>query len=155
MNPANLAVTPISTSQIDLTWALNAANNNVLIATSPTTTFGVPADGTGYTAGNTLPGGGTVVYVGNLVNFNHTGLTAGATYCYKIWSVNGSNQYSAGLPPVCANTFSHNWTGNVNTDWFNTGNWGPGTLPTATDGALHSHRTNQLSAHQRGWSNLL
>ncbi|MBK8924298.1 MAG: hypothetical protein IPM81_22870 [Saprospirales bacterium] len=71
-----------------------------------------------------MPGGGTVIYVGNLTNFGHTGLTAGATYCYKIWSVNGSNQYSAGLAPVCA-TPSRDWTGNVNTDWFNTGNWGP------------------------------
>ncbi len=42
------------------------------------------------------------------------------------------NQYSA-VAGLC-NVF-HNWTGNVNTDWFNTGNWGPGTLPTATDGA--------------------
>ncbi|MFN0013950.1 MAG: hypothetical protein ACKVU2_05325, partial [Saprospiraceae bacterium] len=135
VNPSNLAATPVSTSQIDLTWALNASSNNVLIATSPTTTFGVPADGTAYMASDPLPGGGTVIYVGNLTNFNHTGLSAGTEYCYKIWSVNGSNQYSAGLTPVCASTFSHNWTGNVNTDWFNTGNWGPGTVPTATDGA--------------------
>jgi hypothetical protein len=135
INPSNLAATPISTSQIDLTWALNASSNNVLIATSPTTTFGVPADGTAYIAGNPLPGGGTVIYVGNLANFSHTGLTAGTAYCYKIWSVNGSNDYSAGLSPVCATTLSHNWTGNVSTDWFNTGNWGPGTVPTATDGA--------------------
>ncbi|MBK8924299.1 MAG: hypothetical protein IPM81_22875 [Saprospirales bacterium] len=45
VNPANLTATPISNSQTDLAWALNASNNNVLIATSPTTTFGVPADG--------------------------------------------------------------------------------------------------------------
>ncbi|MBL7796213.1 MAG: hypothetical protein JNJ90_06900, partial [Saprospiraceae bacterium] len=135
VNPTNFAVTPISTSQIDLTWNLNPSGNNVLIATSPTTTFGVPADGTAYTAGNSLPGGGTVIYVGNLTNFSHTGLTTGATYCYKIWSVNGSNQYSAGLPPVCDKTISHNWTGDEDTNWFNPENWGPGTVPTATDGA--------------------
>ncbi len=135
INPSNLAAIPYSAGQIDLSWTLNASSNNVLIATSPTTTFGVPADGTAYTSGNSLPGGGTVVYVGNLTNFSHTGLMAGTTYCYKIWSVNGSSQYSAGQPPVCASTFSHDWTGNVNTDWFNTGNWGPGTVPTATDGA--------------------
>ncbi len=135
VNPSNLTATPFNNSQIDLAWTLNAANNNVLIATSPTTTFGLPVDGTGYMAGDPLPGGGTVIYVGNLTNFNHTGLNPGATYCYKIWSVNGSNQYSAGLPPVCASTLSHDWTGNVNTDWFNTGNWGPGTLPTSADGA--------------------
>ncbi|MBK7939881.1 MAG: hypothetical protein IPJ82_23600 [Lewinellaceae bacterium] len=135
VDPANLAAASISSTQIDLSWTLNGAGNNVLIATSPTTIFGVPADGTAYSSGNSLPGGGTVVYVGNLTNFNHTGLTPGTTYCYKIWSVNGSNQYSAGLTPVCANTYSHDWTGNVNTDWFNTGNWGPGTVPTATDGA--------------------
>lgn len=124
INSSNLVATSISTTQIDLSWTLNASGDNVLIATSPTTIFGVPTDGTAYTAGNTLPGGGTVIYVGNLVNFKHTGLSPGTNYCYKIWSVNGSNQYSAGLPPVCASTFSHNWTGKVNTDWFNTGNWG-------------------------------
>lgn len=143
IDPSNLAASPVSTNQIDLSWTLNASNDNVLIATSPTTIFGVPAEGTAYTAGNSLPGGGTVVYVGNLTNFSHTGLTTGTPYCYKIWSVNGSNQYSAGLTPVCANTFSHYWTGNVSTDWFNTGNWGAGTVPTAADGAyIPAGRTN-------------
>ncbi len=134
LNPSNFTAYPISVSQIDLSWSLNASNNNVLIATSSTTIFGVPVDGTAYTVGNTLPGGGTVIYVGNLTNFSHTGLTDGTTYCYKIWSVNSGNQYSAGMLPVCNQTFSHYWTGNVDDNWFNTGNWGPGTVPTATDG---------------------
>ena len=135
INPSQFATVPSSTSQIDLSWALNASSNNVLVATSPTTIFGVPADGTSYSAGSSLPGGGTVIYVGSLTNFSHTGLSTGAHYCYKIWSFNGSNQYSAGLPPVCASTFAHNWTGNVNTDWFNTGNWEPAALPTAIESA--------------------
>ncbi len=136
VDPTDMTATSFSTSQINLAWTLNAASDDVLIATSPTTTFGIPVDGTTYMAGDPLPGGGTVIYAGNSTSFSHTMLSAGTTYCYKIWSFNGANEYSAGLPPVCANTFSHDWTGNVNTDWFNTGNWGPGTVPTSLEGAF-------------------
>lgn len=50
---------------------------------------GVPADGTVYTAGNTL-GDGTVVHSGSGTTFNNTGLTAGTVYHYAVYAYNGS-----------------------------------------------------------------
>jgi Secretion system C-terminal sorting domain len=138
LDPTNFAATPFSTSQIDLTWVRNPSNNDVLVAVAPTTSdIGRPADGVAYISGNPLPGGGTVVYVGNPANFSHTGLALGTNYCYRAWSVNASQEYSAGVTPVCAKTFSYNWTGGASTtDWFTPGNWGPNLVPTVNDGAF-------------------
>lgn len=135
INPSNFSAVPVSLNQIDLSWTKNSSNQNVLIATSPTSTFGVPADGVSYSIGNTLPsGGGTVIYTGPLSLLNHTSLSTGVTYYYKIWSVNGSTQYSAGLPPIYATTYSHGWTSGAGTsDWFTAGNWGSGSVPTPSD----------------------
>ncbi len=96
-NPANLVATATSTSQIDLTWALNANNDNVLLAWSPTTTFGTPVNGASYTPGSSLPGGGTVLYAGSNTAYSHTGLNPATTYYYKAFSYNTSNIYSSGI----------------------------------------------------------
>ncbi|MFN8395078.1 MAG: hypothetical protein U0176_10555 [Bacteroidia bacterium] len=138
IDPTDLTATAINTTQIDLTWTRNPNNNDVLIAFAPSTSeIGRPTDGVTYVAGSPLPGGGTVAYVGNPASFSHTGLTIGSSYCYRAWSVNGAQEYSAGVTPVCAKTLSHNWTGAANTtDWFTPGNWGPNAVPTANDGAL-------------------
>jgi len=105
IDPSDFTATAASSSQIDLAWTKNPSNNNVIVAVSTTGTFGVPSDGTAYSVGNTLPsGGGEIVYNGGLTSLNHTSLSSGTTYYYKIWSVNGSNQYSAGLSPVSETT---------------------------------------------------
>ena len=95
--PSNFQATTISGSEIDLTWALNSYNNPVLIAYSTTPTFGTPVNGTTYTAGNVIPGGGTVIYYGTNTSFNHLNLEEGTSYYYRAWS-NNSGTYSAGLP---------------------------------------------------------
>lgn len=81
-------------NQVTLAWQKNAANNNVLVAWNSMPNFGTPAPGTVYSAGQSIPNGGTMLYNGSTTSFSHTGLTAGATYYYKAWSVNGSNLYS-------------------------------------------------------------
>ncbi len=91
--PSNLTATGVAISEIDLTWSLNASNNDILLAYNTTNTFGTPS-GT-YTAGNTISGGGTVLSVGNSTSFSHTGLSA-QTYYYKIWSYDGTD-YSSGI----------------------------------------------------------
>ncbi len=96
-NPVNLNSTAISTSQINLNWAKNAANNNVLVAFNTTNTFGTPINGTTYSAGNPMAGGGTVLYNGSNISFNHNALSAGTVYYYKAWSVDGVLDYSNGL----------------------------------------------------------
>ena len=91
-------------ARVDLTWTKNAANDNVVVAWAPVNVFGQPADGTAYAAGNSIPGGGTVIYSGPASTAPHTGLSASTTYYYKAWSVNGSNQYSAGVLPISTTT---------------------------------------------------
>lgn len=135
INPTSFAAKPVSNSQIDLSWVKNAANNNVMIAVATTDIFGTPVSGTAYSSGNTLAGGGTIIYNGGATTFANIALNTGTKYFYKIWSVNSSNQYSAGLPIVWATTFSSVWTaGAGTTNWFTPANWGSNKVPTNTDG---------------------
>ncbi len=92
-DPSDFAASAVSETQIDLSWTLNADNDDILLAYNTTNTFGTPS-GT-YTAGNTISGGGTVLVAGNNTSFSHTGLSS-QTYYYKIWSVNASEEYSKG-----------------------------------------------------------
>lgn len=96
-SPASFTATPVSTSQIDLAWVKNGSNNNVVLAYSTSPTFGLPQTGTAYAAGNTIAGGGTVLYSGNGSAFQHSALSISTTYYYKLWSVDGSLTYSNGV----------------------------------------------------------
>jgi photosystem II stability/assembly factor-like uncharacterized protein len=96
-NPNSLTATPVSTSQIDLAWTKNSSNNNVMIAFSADGTFGTPVAGTAYSAGNSIVGGGTVLYSGGNTTYNHTGLSSNTTYYYKAWSILAGNTYSTGI----------------------------------------------------------
>jgi M6 family metalloprotease-like protein len=95
-NPGNFEATTASVSQINLSWSLNAGSNPVLIAWSSTGAIGTPANGVTYSAGNSIPGGGTVLYYGTLTGVNHTSLSPSTIYQYKAWS-NVSGIYSSGL----------------------------------------------------------
>jgi M6 family metalloprotease-like protein len=94
--PVNFEATSISNSQIDLSWSLNASSSPVLIAWSSTGTFGTPVNGNTYSAGNSIPGGGIVLYYGTSTGYNHTSLSPSTTYYYKAWS-NVSGTYSTGI----------------------------------------------------------
>ncbi|MEI7663591.1 MAG: M6 family metalloprotease domain-containing protein, partial [Bacteroidota bacterium] len=96
-DPTNFTATPVSTSQINLGWLKNGNNDPVVVAYSLTGTFGTPVNGTAYPAGNTIPGGGTVLYNGANTTYNHTGLNSGTTYYYKAWSVMTGTTYSTGV----------------------------------------------------------
>lgn len=93
--PASFTANATSSSEIDLSWAKNSNNDDVIIAYSTGFSFGDPVNGTAYNVGDALTGGGTVIYKGSLLAYQHTGLSAGTAYNYKIWSVNGSNNYSS------------------------------------------------------------
>ena len=92
-NPRDFIATPISSSQINLTWALDGLSDPVLLVYNTANTFGTPS-GT-YSAGNAVTGGGTVVYVGSNTAFNHTGLAGNTMYYYKIFS-NNAGVYTPG-----------------------------------------------------------
>lgn len=95
--PQSFAANTFSSSQINLTATGNAAGDDILVATNTSAVFGTPAGA--LSAGNSIPGGGTVLYKGTAAGFSfqHTGLNAATTYYYKAWSADASNNYSAGL----------------------------------------------------------
>ena len=92
-DPSNFVANGVSSSQIDLSWNLNSNNNPVLLAFNTSDNFGTPS-GT-YSNGQTISGGGTVLYSGTNINFSHTGLTQ-QNYYYKLWAYSGV-EYSDGI----------------------------------------------------------
>ena len=96
--PKEFQVTSVSFDQLDISWNLNQAYP-VLLAYSTDGVFGNPLNNVTYISGNSIPGGGTVIYSGSGTTFNHTGLIPATMYYYKIWSlINVNPDYSSGLP---------------------------------------------------------
>jgi PKD repeat protein len=96
-NPASLKASPVSFSQVNVSWTKNASNNDVILAWSPDGTFGTPINGTAYTVGAVIPGGGTILASGSETTFNHTGLNSSSTYYYKAFSYDADKKYSVGI----------------------------------------------------------
>jgi len=78
---------------IQLNWDLNPLSQSVLLAYSPSGTFGTPTGN--YIAGNSIAGGGTVLYAGTATAFIHSGLTAQTQYHYSIWAYDTNSHYSS------------------------------------------------------------
>ena len=97
VNPGILNAITYTDTRIDLNWELNPEANNVLLVWSADGVFGTPASGTTYNVGETIPGGGIVLYSGSETSFSHTMLTPATTYHYKAFSVNNDNLYSSGI----------------------------------------------------------
>lgn len=96
-NPLDLNALAYTDVRIDLNWQQNPEANNVMLVWSADGTFGTPANGTAYTSGQAIPGGGTVLYAGNQTLYSHIGLTPATAYYYKAFSVNAENEYSSGV----------------------------------------------------------
>ncbi|NPA67304.1 MAG: T9SS type A sorting domain-containing protein [Chlorobi bacterium] len=92
-DPGNFTASAVSETQINLSWSLNADDNNVLLAYNTENTFGTPSGS--YTSGESITGGGEVIYTGNATSFSHQNLSP-QIYYYKIWSLNESEEYSNG-----------------------------------------------------------
>ena len=158
-NPSNFTASPGGTDNMDLSWSKNAAGDNVMVAYNTTNTFGTPSDGTSYAAGNAITGGGTVIYNGSGVTYNHTGLAAGTHYYYKAWSVDGSNNYSSGvtsdattIPKILITEVMQNPSDvtDANGEWFEIYNYGTSTVNingyVIKDGGSDSHTINNGGA---------
>jgi M6 family metalloprotease-like protein/uncharacterized repeat protein (TIGR02543 family) len=95
-NPTGFTATAASSSQINLSWT-KSEGLDVLLAYNTTSTIGTPADGVNYSAGQSIPGGGEVLYVGGNETFEHTSLSANTPYYYKIWTkLNSTPDWSPG-----------------------------------------------------------
>jgi len=95
--PGSLTATPVSSTQINLSWTKNPSGNPVLIAVNTINSFGTPVNGTSYSAGNPIAGGGNVIYTGADLSCTHDDLSPATAYYYKAWSVMSGNIYSAGI----------------------------------------------------------
>jgi endonuclease I len=89
--PQNFAANALSGTEILLNWNLNINANNIILAFNSSNSFGTPLNGTAYSANDLISGGGTILYAGNATSFNHTSLTEGTVYYYRVWSVDASS----------------------------------------------------------------
>ena len=80
---ANVEAVAHNKTQVNVKWRRFGANE-VMLVYSSNGTFGTPSGS--YTAGQSISGGGTVLYVGDADIFQHTGLTAGTRYNYKLFT---------------------------------------------------------------------
>ena len=100
--PQSFSADAQSENQINLSWQPNTANDIVMLAWNSTNDFGIPSGD--YLPGQSISGGGTVLYEGSLTEFEHIGLDPSTTYYYALWSKNGS-YYSAVSRKANATTF--------------------------------------------------
>jgi len=98
---------------INLSWTKNAANNDVMIVARGTNAPGAtPTDGVVYIVGDSIENNGDVViYKGSATSFKAVELSAGATWYFEFFSVNGANQYS--VPDDCSATTPSYDTGEI------------------------------------------
>lgn len=93
-NPQAFQAAATRPTAIRLDWTPNASYGSVMVAWGTNDTFGVPSGN--YAAGDSVSGGGTVLYVGGATNATHSGLSSNVCYYYKIWSVMSGPAYSSG-----------------------------------------------------------
>ena len=89
--PTGVVASAVSDTEISLAFAA-INSNDVIIVFDTDGTFTAPT-GDAPSVGDSFAGG-TVVYVGQVSPFAHTGLTANTQYYYSVFSVNGTD-YSA------------------------------------------------------------
>ncbi len=89
--PRNFEAVSTGLTSIYLSWELNDNNDEVLLAyVEDGDSFGSPDDGATYTAGDQLPGGGEVLYVGTDLSYSHTDLNDATFYNYRAYSIAGA-----------------------------------------------------------------
>ncbi|MDP1614815.1 MAG: T9SS type A sorting domain-containing protein [Methylococcales bacterium] len=93
-DPASLAASPLSSSEISIAFAPNVVNNNVVFVWNNTGSFTTPS-GIPPVVGQPLAGG-IFLYNGITSPQLHSGLTPATNYYYRAYSFDGTN-YSFGF----------------------------------------------------------
>jgi hypothetical protein len=93
--PVTELAASISGSDIGLSWTAGAMATETLIARLEAGAEDAPAVGVAYTAGQTLPGGATVVAVGAGTTASDP-FTVPGRYTYMAWPINASGTYGFG-----------------------------------------------------------
>jgi subtilisin family serine protease len=104
MNPMGFTASAEGPNSIALSWNRNADNHDVMVAWSDNSIIGVPDSAMIYQVGDTIPGGGLVLYSGPETSYEHTGLESATMYYYKAWSYNDTLVYSSGRPASATTT---------------------------------------------------
>lgn len=76
-------------NNFNVNWT-NSSNNTVIVAYNNNSNFGTLIDGSPYNVGDSLLGGGVIVYKGNGSNFNFPIVNAENQYSFKLWIAEGS-----------------------------------------------------------------
>lgn len=100
---ASRATAPDSKDAVVLNFTPDSGGD-VLVVFSTADTFGTPADATSYITGDSLPGGGTVAGISTTSSFTVNDLVPGTQYFFKLFTVDGSNNYSTPTSTVSAST---------------------------------------------------
>ncbi len=99
-------------NSLNINWNKNSNNNDVIIAYSNTNGIGSLTNGTVYNTGDKIMGEGTIIYKGNANGFTLSNNNSFLHY-FKVWSVDGSNQYSYGKTAEIVGTAYINGSGNI------------------------------------------
>jgi len=88
--PSNLEAASEQAYRLDISWDLNSNGDDILLSWTSDGVFGEPITGVSYISGDTISGGGNVIYVGNSTSFIHSSLPSSTLYYYKAWSISGT-----------------------------------------------------------------
>lgn len=95
-DPDQLAANAITSTDVKVSW-LPFGALPVMVVYSTDSVFGTPDD-VEYTVGQTINGGGTVIYTGTETEYTHQNLNPLQTYYYKVYTkLNSSPQWSPGI----------------------------------------------------------
>jgi hypothetical protein len=99
--PLEVNALVLDTDKIKLYWKQNSDSYPVMIAVNTNSQFGELSGK--YSVGDTIAGGGTIIYMGTDTSFIHRNLLTDIDYFYKIWSYSDTYEYSISVNLV-ANT---------------------------------------------------
>jgi M6 family metalloprotease-like protein len=98
--PLALSGSLINDSTVDLSWQRSDKDFPVLLAFSTDNVFGTPENGTIYNVGDTITGGGVVLYYGkDIAALLHKNDHPREVYAYRMWS-NKEVHYSQGVSAI-------------------------------------------------------